>query len=162
MPLPNKQAYIMRWDEKCARENCTRISVCAWGGGGGRGGGGRYRCININDSIKIKKKRIGGDRVEILWWSIILLGGVLICNLGESRECGVSVASLRSFFFIYFILFFYFLFYFFFFFFVLVSFLSTFLYLYLFVIIYYYNHFSFFTLTTEKRLDINIIMLTWP
>ena len=54
-------------------------------GGGGEGRGGRYRCFNINDSIKIekkKKKRIGGDRVEKLWWCIILLGGVLICNLG--------------------------------------------------------------------------------
>ena len=62
----------------------------------------RYRCFNINDSIKIENNRIGGDRVEKLWWCIILLGGVVIYNLGKSRErarCGVSVASLRIFFF---------------------------------------------------------------
>ena len=87
--------------------------------------------------LKVKKKLICFDRVEKLWWCIILPGGVLICNLGESRErarCGVSVASLRKFFY-------------FFYFFVLMSFLSTFYYLYLFVIVYDYYHFSFLTLT---------------
>ena len=46
-----EQAYIMRRDEKWARENCTRICVCVGGGEGS------YRCFNINDSIKIEKKK---------------------------------------------------------------------------------------------------------
>ena len=56
-------------------EKIARESLCVFGGGGGGGGqgggGGMYRCFSINDSIKIKKKkkkRIGGDRVEKLWW----------------------------------------------------------------------------------------------
>ena len=57
LQLPIEQAYIMRWDEKCARESCTRISVCGGVGGVAGGGGGRYRCFNINDSIKIEKKK---------------------------------------------------------------------------------------------------------
>ena len=90
-------------------EKIAREYVC----GGGEGeGGGRYRFFNINDSIKIEKTRIGGDRVEKLLWCIILPGGVLICNLGESRErarCGVSVASLRCFLFFFIFFFFFFL-----------------------------------------------------